>query len=254
MRGKFDISNELSVKTKIMEQQTDKLDFTGTDIFLGIDAHLKSWKVSIMINGIICKVHSQNSKAKDLANHLQENYPGGNYYSAYEAGFCGFSSHRDLQAHGINNIVVNPADVPTTDKEKKHKDDVRDSRKIVRALYNKELQAIYIPSMEIEGLRSLVRYRKTLVKEISRYKYRTKSLLYYYGIKLPIELEPPSRHWSIAYSVWLKSLELESVYSRMTLDSIIDTVTHLRAKLLEVTKQLRSLEKQGQYADTIALL
>ena len=31
----------------------------------------------------------------------------------YEAGFCGFWIHERLTALGIDNIVVNPADVPT---------------------------------------------------------------------------------------------------------------------------------------------
>lgn len=237
-----------------MQERNYKLNFTGKNIYSGIDAHLKSWRISIMVNGIICKTFSQDPKAKILGNYLKANYPGGNYYSAYEAGFCGFAPHRDLQKHGIKNIVVNPADIPTTDKEKKQKDDSRDSKKIVRSLHNNELEAIYIPSMNIEGLRSLVRYRKTLVKEINRYKYRTKSFLYYNGIKLPVEIESGSKHWSKRYLTWLKSLKFETAHSKMTLDSMIETVSHLRTKLLEITRQLRYLEKQGEYSGTISLL
>lgn len=237
-----------------MQDRSYKLDFTGKDIYSGIDAHLRSWKISIMVDGILCKTFSQDPKAGLLESYLQANYPGGNYYSAYEAGFCGFAPHRDLHKHGIKNIVVNPADIPTTDKEKKQKDDARDSKKIARSLHNNELEAIYVPSMDIEGLRSLVRYRKTLVKEINRYKYRTKSFLYYNGIKLPTELERGSKHWSKRYSFWLKALKLETEHSKMTLNSMIDTVEHLRGKLLEINRQLRNLEKQGEYSDAISLL
>lgn len=237
-----------------MQKQNYKLDFTGKDIFSGIDAHLKSWKVSIMVDGILCKTFSQDPKSHILAKYLKDTYPGGNYYSAYEAGFCGFAPHRDLLKHGINNIVVNPADIPVTDKEKRQKDDARDSRKIVRSLHNNELDAIYVPSMNIEGLRSLIRYRRTIVKEINRYKSRTKSLLYYYGIRIPVEQEGGSKHWSKHYSIWLKSLVLETEDIRITLDSIIDTVEHLRGKLLEINRRLRQLEKQGDYSDTIALI
>ena len=35
---------------------------------------------------------------------------------------------------------------------------------------------------------------------------------------------------------------------------MIDTVEHLRAKLLEINRQLRKLEKEGDYSDTIVLL
>ena len=237
-----------------MQEQNYKLDFTGKEIYAGIDAHLKTWRVSIMTNGIICKTFSQASKAEDLRKYLDKNYPNGTYYSAYEAGFCGFSAHRQLLKMGIANIVANPADIPTTDKERKQKEDGRDSRKIVRSLYNNELEAIYVPDMEIEGLRSLVRYRRTLVKEISRFKNRTKSLLYYNGIKIPIELTRGSAHWSRLYTQWLLNLEFESGYSRQVLVQIVETVEHLRKKLLEVNRNFRQLEKKSEYSALIVLL
>jgi len=237
-----------------MQKQNSKLDFTGQDIYAGIDAHLKSWKITIMVQGISCKTFSQNPDADILKNYLGKNYPNGNYHSAYEAGFCGFSVHRELIDQGIDNIVINPADIPTTDKERKQKEDKRDSRKIARSLHNNELEAIYVPDMEIEGLRSLVRYRKTLVKEINRYKNRTKSLLYYYGIRVPMELEKSSGHWSKRYTTWLKGLELKTEYAASTLNSMIETVEHLRDKLLEINKQLHILEKEGEYSDSIVLL
>ncbi len=207
-----------------------------------------------MTGGVMCKTFSQSSKAGDLKKFLERNYPNGTYYSAYEAGFCGFSAHRELQKIGINNIVVNPADVPTTDKERKQKEDSRDSRKIVRSLYNNELEAVHVPNMDIEGLRSLVRYRRTLVKEISRYKNRTKSFLYYNGVEIPVELAKGSGHWSKHYSQWLQSLEFESEYSRQVLSQIMDTVEHLRKKLLEVNRNFRQLEKDSEYSGQIKLL
>lgn len=237
-----------------MHRQNYELDFTGKEIYAGIDAHLKTWRVSIMTNGVLCKTFSQDSKAECLRKYLDNNYPNGTYFSAYEAGFCGFSAHRDLLKNGITNIVVNPADVPTTDKERKQKEDGRDSRKIVRSLYNKELEAIYVPDMNIEGLRSLVRYRRTIVKEISRYKNRTKSFLYYNGIEIAAELTRGSSHWSKAYSQWLRSLEFESKYSRQVLSQIMKTVDHLRKELLDINRNFRQLEKNSEYSESIALL
>ena len=109
---------------------------------------------------------------------MNANFPQGNYYSVYEAGFCGFSIHRELEKCGIKNIIVNPADIPATDKDKRQKEDKRDSRKLAKSLKNGELTGIHILSIEIEELRSLVRYRKTIVKELGRHKNRIKSLVY----------------------------------------------------------------------------
>jgi len=237
-----------------MQKQNYELDFSGKDIYAGIDAHLKTWTVSIMVEGIMCKTFSQDSKPLDLKRYLEKKYPNGHYHSAYEAGFCGFGPHRELLKYGIHNIVVNPADIPTTDKEKKQKEDARDSKKIARSLHNNELNAIFVPSIEIESLRELVRHRKTIVKEINRYKYRTKSFLYRNGIKIPNELTVGSKYWSKRYSNWLKSLTFQTEYSKTTIDSIIATVEHLRKELLTVNRQLRKLEKEGAYSETILLL
>ncbi len=49
---------------------------------------------------------------------------------------------------------MNPADIPTTDKERKQKEDSRDSRKITKQLSQQDLKAIYVPEIEIEGDRS----------------------------------------------------------------------------------------------------
>jgi transposase len=237
-----------------MQTQSNKLDFKGQKIYVGLDTHLKSWKVSIIMNGIMCKTYSQDPEASILSEYLKTNYPGGDYYSAYEASFSGFSVHRALEKSGIKNIVVNPADIPTTDKEKKQKEDKRDSRKIARSLHNGELTGIYIPPREIEELRSYVRNRKTIVKEINRHKNRSKFLLYYYGIQLPEKYSGASKHWTKSYSNWLKAVEFETTYGKSTLESIISTVEFLRGRLLESDRTLRKIAKEGPYAEDIRLL
>ncbi len=60
-------------------------------------------------------------------------------------------------------IYIGIDDIPTTDKDRKQKEDKRDSRKIAKSLRNGELEGIYVPSYEMEELRSLVRYRKILI-------------------------------------------------------------------------------------------
>ncbi len=157
-----------------------------------------------MAEDIVYKTFSQDPKAKLLLDYLERNFPEGNYYSVYEAGFCGFSLHRELTDLGIINIVVNPADIPATDKELKQKEDKRDSRKLSRSLKNGELNKIYVPSRPSEELRGLVRYRRTLVKEPGRYKNRIKSYLYANGIKILFELNTVSKYWSGKFQIGSK--------------------------------------------------
>ena len=74
-------------------------------------------------------------------------------------------------------MVVNPADVPTKDKEKATKTDRVDCRKLARSLRNGELEAIYVPSRIKGEDRSLVRTRQSMVRKQTRCKNQIKSIL-----------------------------------------------------------------------------
>lgn len=139
-----------------MKSKSKELSFDGQKVYVGIDVHLKNWRVTILLEHISHKTFSQDPNPEVLSTYLKKNFPGAEYHSAYEAGFCGFSVHRSLEEQGIHNIVVNPADIPTTDKERKQKEDKRDSRKIARSLRNGDLEPIYVPTRANEELRGLV--------------------------------------------------------------------------------------------------
>lgn len=141
---------------------------------------------------------------------MNENYPKARFYSAYEAGFSGFWAHRKLIELGIDNIVVNPADIPTTQKENTTKSDSVDSRKIARFLRSGALKGIHIPKIETEGDRILLRSRNKIIQDIGRIKRRIKALLYIQGITYPPEIGN-STHWSARFMKWLsEDVRLES--------------------------------------------
>ncbi len=237
-----------------MRQEIKQLSFHGQNIYAGIDLHSKNWVVTIMLEHSIHKKMSINPSGKDLKSYLKKNFPGGNYYTAYEAGFTGFSTHWELERCGFKNLVVNPADIPTTDKERRQKEDKRDSLKIARSLRSGELNGIYIPQHHIVEIRSLVRHRKTLVKEISRNKNRIKSLLYFNGIEIPDDKRVDSHYWSNKFTVWLKTLEFKTSEGKMVMVQVLEIVNFLRIKLLEVNKEFRKMKKAGRYSKQLGLL
>ena len=88
-----------------MQTQNYKLNFAGQNIYVGFDAHKKDWKVTILHEKIVCKTFAQPPDPDILVSYFQKNYPGANYYSAYEARYCGFWIHKRLTALGVNNIA-----------------------------------------------------------------------------------------------------------------------------------------------------
>lgn len=220
-------------------------------VFIGIDVHLTSWKASIMVEQIPFKTFSMDPKAEILKQYLEKNFPNCEYYSAYEAGFTGFSTHRKLEEYGIKNIVVNPADIPTTDKDRQQKEDKRDSRKIVSALKLGQLRAIYVPKVEMEELRNLVRFRKTLVRELSKYKTRIKHYLYKNGVEIPDRLLGASKHWSSNFTSWLGNVQFQTECGYVVIEETLDIVKHLRSRLLNVVKKIRTIISENKEHDQI---
>lgn len=77
------------------------IDYTDEEFFLGIDVHKKSWKVTVRINGMELKTFSMDRSPEQLYRYMHKRYPGGSYYSVYEAGFCGYWIDRELRRLGV---------------------------------------------------------------------------------------------------------------------------------------------------------
>jgi len=236
-----------------MQSKVKKISFKGYNIYSGIDVHEKSWKVTIMVGDKYYKTLTMVPKAENLEKYLEREFPGGSYHTAYEAGFCGFSIHRKLEEKGIKNIVVNPADIPTTDKDRSQKEDRRDSRKIARSLKNGDLTAIYVPERELEELRSLVRYRKSVSRDLAREKNRIKSFLKVYGIEEPEEISK-IRSWSSKYVKWLEGIEMDTEYGKMVIEERIEILKFLREKKLKVQRELQKVSLESKYREDLELL
>jgi len=122
----------------------NSVDFCGQKFFIGLDVHKNSWSATIRSLNLHLEHFTQPPSARALISHLQKKYPGGEYFSAYEAGFCGTGIHEELCRGGVHNIIVHAADIPCTDKQNKNKSDVRDSQSIAFHLERGYLHGIYI--------------------------------------------------------------------------------------------------------------
>jgi len=237
-----------------MELQSNKLDFSNQNIYVGFDVHLKSWNVTILTEKVAVKTFSQDPNPELLYQYLVRNFPGGIYHSAYEAGFCGYWIHNKLISLGVNSIVVNPADIPTTNKERVQKEDQRDSRKIARSLRSGDLKAIYVPGLKTLEDRGLLRARATMVKDMTRFKNRIKSFLHFHGIEYPESFSKSQSHWSKRFMTWLESIELTEESGKIALSSFIQQSKNLRETVLDLTKQIQKLSQTETYSNNVKLL
>jgi transposase len=233
-------------------RENNHLDFTGQKFFAGIDVHKKSWTVTVRHNDMELKTFSMNPSPEELRSYMDRRYPGASCYSVYEAGYCGFWIHRALREMGFNNIVIHPADVPTSHKEKTIKTDKVDSRKLARELEKSNLRGIYIPDEFHQQLRSLSRLRFHQVQDCTRVKSRIKGHLYTYGVPMPSHRD--LTHWSGGFISWLESIEFSYAPAKDYLRLCIEELQQHREHLLETTRLLREYCKVDPIAEKIRYL
>lgn len=216
----------------------NSIDFNGQKFYVGLDVHKKSWAVTIRSMGIQVAHFTQTPGVYQLAIYLQKNFPGGEYYSAYEAGFCGTGIHEQFCKLGIKNILIHAADIPATDKQKKNKTDLHDSRSIAEHLERGNLKSIHVLTREQQELRNLFRLRQAKVKDVTRANNRLKSFLMYFGIELP-ESVSKKEYISLKALEWLNNLELVTVSGKISLRQHIEELKYQRKELYQITKLLR---------------
>lgn len=234
--------------------QRYNISFKGQNVFVGIDVHLKTWHVYAITESGFKVSFGQKSDAKTLFDTLNKKFPDAHFKSAYEAGFCGFSVHYKLIEMGFENIVINPADIPTTNKEKVSKTDAVDAEKIARALKQGQLIPIHIKDKEYMDDTNVLRLRNRFVKDLNRMKSRTKHLLYNQGVEYPERFQKSGTHWSRNFISWLRNDVTFLSEDRLSLTLLVDEVENLRRAVLRTTQELRRLSHTPKYQENYELL
>ena len=230
-----------------MQTQSKQIDFNGQNFYCGIDTHKKNWAVTIQTDSLVLKTFTQDPEPRILFNHLKKNYPGGNYIAGYEAGYFGFNIQRTFESLGMKCLILHPADVPTTQKDKEQKRDQRDSRKIAKALRNNEVESIWVPPIDIDQDRQLLRAREKLTGDQSRIKNRIKACLQFNSIKYPEAFNVPGTHWSARFIKWLNEIELSEPSATEALKSRIRHLLFIRVELLNLLRKVRELSRNERY-------
>jgi transposase len=214
--------------------------------------HKKSWSVSIFTKYCEYKTFSQAPQAEVLIQYLQRHFPGAQYHSVYEAGYCGFWIHDQLREKGIDNIVVNPADIPTRDKERRSKRDRIDCRKLARGLRGGEIEGIYTPPRWKLEDRSLIRTRLSMGRKQARCKNQIKSMLLFYGVAIPEQRE--MGHWSRRFIRWIEGIRMQRASGDVALNIHVEELCHLRQVIAKLNRAILALSRTEEYRAWVSLL
>jgi len=227
------------------------LNFSKSPIYVGLDVHKKSWSVTLYSDEFELKTFTQPPEPDVLVNYLNHHYPGAQFQVVYEAGFSGFWVQRELSKHGICCEVIHPADVPTSDKEKRQKTDKMDSRKLSRLCKSKEVRGIYIPTEEQQEERNLLRVRQKIIKDTTRVKNRIKFYLMYQGIDTSLF---EGRKWTKKYLRFLKEIKFTTASGTFALQTYIEELENLDKQASKLDLKVKELSRTERYRENAEFL
>lgn len=239
-------------KANLDQKVQNLVDFYGRDLYVGIDVHKLRWQVAVYYEGLVLSNTSIDASSEALIIHLRKRYGDAHFSCVYESGPFGFALCRSLWAAGMNCMVVNPADIPSADKDRRSKTDPVDARKLAQHLAAGLLHAIHVPTEKQQKQRSLIRFRKKLWGDLVRCKNRLKSELLFQGIAIPQQYDNP--HWSHNFLNWMEKQALADKDLRDTLLLMLEEVKALRLLLLKTERQLRELMWSEPYRQQSELL
>jgi len=227
-------------------------NFNDQTIFVGLDVHKRSWNAALFLNDQYLRNIHQPPSPHVLYKYLSTHYPGASYVCAYESGKFGYWIQRQLNNKGVRCLVVNPADIPSTQKDEVSKTDPRDAKGIAMALQCGQLKSIYIPTLQQEADRCLVRQRKKIWRDLIRCKNRIKAFLDYNGVPLPSKFD--NCNWSHNFIEWLSSLTFDYNSTKTTLTYQLRQAEILRKELLLISNDVRKLMRSAPYNKLYYLL
>ena len=170
------------------------IDYTGKIVSMGVDVHKKSYSVACVCEGQVVKRDRIKATHQGLLDYMNKYFSGAAITSAYEAGFSGFALHRFLTSNGITNIVVHPASIEVSARDRV-KTDKRDALKIVTQLVAGRLKCIHIPDEKREGFRNITRLRESFVKRRKAVGNELKGLLFRQGLIAADDDRKVSEKW-----------------------------------------------------------
>lgn len=225
----------------------------GSITWVGIDAHKKSLAVAVLWPGRRepeeFAVENNERAIRKLVRRLEKEANGREIRACYEAGTCGFTLQRRIEAAGaIVCEVVAPALVPRKPGER-IKTDQRDARKLAEMHRAGLLTTVSAPSPEQESVRDLCRCREHVRIDLTRCRHRLVKMLVRRG-----HVFPGPKLWSKAHREWLAGVKFDNEVDRITIEQYKLAVEQAERRLRTLDGELEHAAELPLYREHVAWL
>lgn len=219
--------------------------------YVGMDTHKKEHTVAVNYPGHeeIARFTVRNTPAeiRKLVKRVGKQAPGKVRF-CYEAGVCGFTLKRRIEALGCSCSVIAPSLVPTKPGERV-KTDHRDALKLLGLFKAGLLTEVYAPNGEQEAARDLVRCRDAARINLKRIQHQVVKFLTRGGYVFT-----DGDHWTQKHFRWMRSLEFDVPRLRDVFDNYFTELQHCIQRLASLDKEVVALAQESPYREIVGIL
>src|SRR5262245_13522379 len=184
----------------------------GSTIWVGIDAHKKTLAVAVLAPGQAPEEFTiaNNERAiRKLTRRLKRTARDREVRACYEAGTCGYTLQRRMEADGVICEVIAPSLIPTKPGDR-FKTDRRDALKLAELNRAGVLTTVSPPTLEQEAIRDLCRCREDARTDLARCRHRLVKML----VRRGYVFDASQRLWGVAHRRWLETLVFDNETDR----------------------------------------
>jgi len=218
-------------------------------MYIGIDAHKLSESVCVTDSeGKIVEEYKMANTDENWTAFM-EKYPKNHTEIAVESSTTGKYVAHLLRDNGFHIHLANPKQFKIIFKSNK-KTDRNDARNLAKALRMNELPESYLPTKDIDDLRTMIRYRRSLGEEITAIKNKVHAVLASHGITITASDIFGKR----SLNKILESSKKMSGMDNMVLTDLISRYHDLSQRIEKIQDQLASMGKDIEEIRTLMTL
>ncbi len=184
---------------------------------------------------------------KKMVNKIKKKAPADVKF-CYEAGVCGFTLKRRIEALGCQCQVIAPSLTPI--KPGDHiKTDRRDAAKLLAMYKAGLLTEVCAPEPQQEAARELTRCRNTAMENLKRIRHQLLKFLTRHGY-----VYTDGKHWTQKHITWMSGIEFEQPILTDVFDNYFTQMNHCIQRLDSLDRDVEKLAQSDTYKEVVGLL